>query len=363
MSSSGILVSAYGPPRACLPVLVFALAAVAGVRAAATSRSDVRWTNVPRQTLAFYYGWYGSPEVSQHWYHWKNVDTAKKHIDEATHYPVLGPYDSHDPKVIEMHLRQAKEAGLTGFIVSWWAKGDFHDQGIPLMLDAARKHGMTIAVYYETVPPRGNPTVEGAVDDLTYIVNKYGKHPAWLKVQNKPVIFIYGRAVGQLKLDGWEKVIAAFREKNPGGAVFIGDQISTKAAAIFDGIHTYNPTGLTKGKSLDEIRSWAKTAFPDWVNIAGPQRIACVTIIPGYDDSVQPSRLPPRPITDRHNGETYRVMWEQAIAANPDWILVTSWNEWHEGSEIEPSLELGDRELKTTKQFASKFASMKPRHR
>jgi hypothetical protein len=56
-------------------------------------------------------------------------------------------------------------------------------------------------------------------------------------------------------------------------------------------------------------------------------------------------------------------MWEQAIAANPDWILVTSWNEWHEGSEIEPSLELGDRELKTTKQFARKFASMKPRHK
>ena len=344
---------------ASLGWFVFALTVIAAVQAAATSRSD----NVPRQALAFYYGWYGNLDVSQRWYHWKNVDAAKKHIDESTHYPALGAYDSHDPKVIDTHLRQAKDAGLTGFIVSWWAKGDFHDQGIPLMLDAARKRGMKITVYYEAVPPRDNPTVEGAVDDLTYIVNKYGGHPAWLKVHNRPVIFVYGRAIGQLKLDGWQRVIATFRQKNPGGAVFIGDQISAKAAAIFDGIHTYNPTGLTKGKSVDEIRAWGQVTFPEWVNMAGPQGIACVTVIPGYDDSVQPSRKPPRPITDRHDGTTYRVLWEQAIAANPDWILVTSWNEWHEGSEIEPSWELGDRELKSTKQFARTFASGKPRRR
>ena len=319
------------------------------------SSPERRWTNVPREALAFYYGWYGNPEASQRWYHWNNVDPSRKHIDESTHYPALGAYDSHDPKVIETHFREAKQAGLTGFIVSWWAKADFHDQGIPLMLAAAGKYGMKITVYYETVPPRDKPTVEGAVDDLTYLVEKYGSHPAWLKVQNKPAIFVYGRAIGQLKLDGWANVISAFNAKNPHGAVFIGDQISPRAAAIFDGIHTYNPTGSTKGKSPDEIRSWAKTTFPEWVKTAGPERIACITIIPGYDDSVQPSRQPPRPVTDRHNGETYRVMWHEAIAANPDWILVTSWNEWHEGSEIEPSREYGERLLEITAEFSKRF--------
>jgi len=343
-----------------LGCIVLVLSLSVGLRAA--DASERRSANVPREALAFYYGWYGNPQVSQRWYHWKNVDTAKKHIDESTHYPALGAYDSHDPKLIETHLREAKQAGLTGFIVSWWARGDFHDQGMPLILDAAQKQGMKITVYYETVPPRDKPTVEGAVDDLSYIVEKYANHPAWLRVHKKPVIFVYGRAVGQVKVEGWENIITAFNARNPAGAVFIGDQISPKAAGVFDGIHTYNPTGLTKGKSVDEIRSWAKTTFPEWVRIAGPQGIACITIIPGYDDSVQPSRQPPRPITDRHNGETYRVMWQEAIAANPDWIIVTSWNEWHEGSEIEPSVELGDRELKTTLQFARKFISMKPRH-
>ena len=349
--------------RACavLGCAAVSVAALAGAPQPAAGRPDIRWTNVPKQALAFYYGWYGNPEVSQKWDHWRNVDTAKKHIDESTHYPTLGPYDSHDPKIVDTHFRQAKDAGLTGFIVSWWAKGDFHDQGMPLMLDTAKKYGLKVSVYYEFVPPRGQPTVEGAVNDLAYIMDTYGKHPAWLKVGGKPVIFIYGRAVGDIKLAGWEQVMNDFTAKHPGGAVFIGDQISAEAARIFDGIHTYNPTGLTKGKSLEEIRSWAKTTFPEWVKIAGPQRIACVTIIPGYDDSVQPSRKPPRPITERFNGETYKVMWEEAIAANPDWVIVTSWNEWHEGSEIEPSVELGDKDLKTTTQFARKFLKLKPR--
>jgi hypothetical protein len=46
-------------------------------------------------------------------------------------------------------------------------------------------------------------------------------------------------------------------------------------------------------------------------------------------------------VTERWGGETYRVLWEEAVAAHPDYVLITSWNEWHEGSEIEPSVEYG----------------------
>jgi glycoprotein endo-alpha-1,2-mannosidase len=90
------------------------------------------------------------------------------------------------------------------------------------------------------------------------------------------------------------------------------------------------------------------------VKTAG-DKISCVTIIPGYDDSHLPERAAPRPITDRHGGQTYRTLWQEAIAAHPDWILITSWNEWHEGSEIEPSAKNGERELKTTREYSAQF--------
>lgn len=103
------------------------------------------------------------------------------------------------------------------------------------------------------------------------------------------------------------------------------NSLAVLEARVFDGIHTDNPTGLTNGKSAEEIRAWASRTFPEWVKTAGPGRIACVTIIPGCDDSCQPSRKPPRPVTERHGGAAYKVVWEEAMAANPDWVLIARW--------------------------------------
>ncbi len=321
-------------------------------------RAKVQWTKVPKTVLAFYYGWYGNPKISGRWFHWHEVDEINKHIGSSTHYPQLGPYDSHDPKVVEQHCRWTKEAGIDGLVVSWWQPNDFHDQGLPLLLDTAQKFGLQVTVYFETIPSNQR---EKALGDVLYVLDRYGKHPAWLKLDGKPVLFVYERAIGQIGLDGWLWVINEVNRRCEHGAVFIGDQISRQAARIFDGIHTYNITGATQGKSAEEIFAWAQKTFPKWVSVADKGRIACLTLIPGYDDSQLPDRKPPRPITQRHHGETYRRLWETAIAASPDWVLITSWNEWHEGSQIEPSVEHGDRELKTTAEFASKFKRLTPR--
>ena len=87
---------------------------------------------------------------------------------------------------------------------------------------------------------------------------------------------------------------------------------------------------------------------------AGLGRVTTVTIIPGYDDRSL-GRLRPRPVTSRWGGETYRVLWRAAIAAVPDWVLLTSWNEWHEGSELEASVEYGSRILDDTAAFSREF--------
>lgn len=223
-------------------------------------RAKVKWANVPKKVLAFYYAWYGNPKVSGRWFHWEGVDEEKKQIASSTHYPVLGAYDSHDPKVVEQHCRWAKDAGLDGFIVSWWQPNDFHDRAMPIILDTAQKFGLEITAYFEIVPTR---TKEQALEFVMHLLNRYGKHPAWLKLNGKPVIFVYGRAIGEIKLDGWLWVISEANKRYEGGAVFIGDQISKRAAQIFDGIHTYNITGQIAGKSLDEIRSWAQKTFPN----------------------------------------------------------------------------------------------------
>ncbi len=39
----------------------------------------------------------------------------------------------------------------------------------------------------------------------------------------------------------------------------------------------------------------------------------------------------------------------------PDWVLITTFNEWHEGSEIEPSVEYGSLFITLTNEYATQF--------
>jgi hypothetical protein len=39
----------------------------------------------------------------------------------------------------------------------------------------------------------------------------------------------------------------------------------------------------------------------------------------------------------RRNGATYDVLWAAAVAARPDIVSITSFNEWREGTQIDPA--------------------------
>ena len=81
--------------------------------------------------------------------------------------------------------------------------------------------------------------------------------------------------------------------------------------------------------------------------------------MPGWDNTY--TQQSEKYIRDRENGGFLRESFAGAAASGPNMILITSWNEWHEGSEIEPSAENGDRELQTTAEFARRFLALKPR--
>lgn len=321
----------------------------------ATERQARRWSPVPRKVLAFYYTWYGTPARHGQWVHWQDVRPEQHDIASSTHYPARGAYDSHDPVVIDDHIRQAKAAGLDGFITTWWGQGSFDDRAFPLVLDAAARQGFAATVYWETAPGKGRRQVDQAVRDLTYLVTTYGRHPGFLKVDGRPVVFVYGRVMGQVPLNAWPDIITGARAATGSDVLLIADGYSDAFARLFDGIHTYNIAGQVRGKAPDGVRQMAAQSFPGAVALARRRAaISCVTIIPGYDDT---KIRKPGLKAERHDGATYQVLWEEAIKADPDWVLITSWNEWHEGSEIEPSWEDGDRYLQLTGEWARRFKS------
>lgn len=308
-----------------------------------------------RRVMAFYYPWYGisnGPGGNGRTVHWGTIDTAGQNISESTHYPAGGAYDSHDPEVIRRHCRQAAESGIDTLIVSWWGAGSYEDRAMPLILDACGQAGLKATVYYETVPRPQAPET-AAHDIVEHVLKQYAAHPAWLEHDGRPVVFIYGRAVGEIGLYGWHQVRRQIEALLPGGAVLIGDEISYGAAAVFDGVHTYITAGALRDKTLEQVNQWCRRTYPQWAQTAREQgKISTLTVIPGYDDTK--IRTPGLKV-ERFDGKLYTTQWKNAVDAAPDWILITSFNEWHEGSEIEPSAEYGDAYLKMTKQYAERF--------
>ena len=74
---------------------------------------------------------------------------------------------------------------------------------------------------------------------------------------------------------------------------------------------------------------------------------------PGYDDRAVPTRH--TPVREREDGAFYARSWQQAIAARPELVLLETWNEMHEGTELCASRELGDQYVHLTRQWVEKL--------
>ena len=109
------------------------------------------------------------------------------------------------------------------------------------------------------------------------------------------------------------------------------------AAEQFDGFATYSEfTGGGGGKVL--------------VSNDTP---LILSVRPGYDDR---KIRDPGLYTPREDGEYYRQSWEKALASDPDVVLITSWNEWPEATNIEPSVEFGYQYLELTLTYSLQLA-------
>lgn len=130
---------------------------------AAESRSDSP-AQVRKTVLAHYMTWFVSEPIRGEWgTHWTGnrgqFNPAKLGDDgvpelAAHYYPLLGPYDSSDPHLIECHLLQMKLAGIDGVIVDWYGLAQQDDypqshQAALALFTASAKLGLKFAVCFE----------------------------------------------------------------------------------------------------------------------------------------------------------------------------------------------------------------------
>jgi len=309
-----------------------------------------------KEVLVFYYGWYGTKAHSGQDIHWLNPDPARRHIDDSPDYPLGGPYDSLDPAVIARQMTQIKDAGITGLIASWWGQGDRTDTQLRRLLDAAGAQGLKVTAYIEQAI-----SAESVAADTLYLHETYARHPAWLRLDGKPVIMYFDRLMQDIAPEGWHRARNLIEKQAPGAMRFIGtantlEEIATRKSS-FDGLHIYSQQ--FEGAEFRLFPAlWRGRYYRQWVRAQQGAKVTTATILPGFDDRRLPDRKGKRPVIERGDGEPFRRLWEAAINAKPDWILIVSFNEWHEASQIEPSIAYGTRELDTCREMSARFLAL-----
>jgi hypothetical protein len=308
----------------------------------------------PRLVLAHYYPWFDRSS-------WSSPLLADKPQQE---------YSTDEPSDVRRVFETAKKAGLDGLVVSWQGLdfgGGWNHRRMLIALDAARDAGLRIATLLETTVANPEHEQNGVPADpatvrawLEDILRAYGSHPAYLRVDDRPVVFVY--SVPRLRVSDWAEVVQDLQSAGL-RPMLIGDATRSVWLPSFHGQFDYASNRFTAaeigGVQLDQglrVRTY------HLLGGVGPRRVWTATVSPGYDDRalVSADSRTPR-VSDRENGAYYDAQWRAALDAGTDWVVVTSWNEWWENTHIEPSVRYGDFYVRRTSEWATRFRMLTTR--
>lgn len=304
---------------------------------AATRSANAPQNPVPPSSRVhiFYYNWYGAPRHDGGYIHWEQGGFTPPQDIGANFYPLLGPYSSGDPSAVRQHMRWIREAGIGVLSLTWWGRGSREDRLTPVVLDAAAAEGLKVNFHLEPYPDR---TPSSTMDDVRYLLARYADHPAFYvapELGGRSMFYIF-RAL-DAPAAAWADAVAALRHEghNPVLLAQTSDlQFVTRAR--FDGGYSYDV--LTPFRNERMFEDWQRDIVPRFTE-AGKVFIPAVG--PGYwDDRAVPNGAnePPAAVSrDDGTGRTYRRGWEAAARAGAYFITITSFNEWHEGTQIEPA--------------------------
>jgi hypothetical protein len=259
----------------------------------ATPTSTSPPTSANPLRAAFYYPWF--PEA------WDQSG-----LNPFTHYhPSAGFYDGASRSIVAGHIQAMQYGKISVGIASWWGKSSQTDAKMPLLLSTAAGTGFKWSIYYE---PEGttDPSASQIAADLAYVNSHYGSDPSFYRIDGRPVIFVYAQpSDGCGMASRWAQANATHADYVvlkvfPGYAGCAGQP---------DQWHQYSPA---VAEDHQAGRSFA--------------------ISPGFWLATGPVRLG-RDLT----------RWQQEVremvASREPWQLVTTFNEWGEGTSVESATE------------------------
>jgi hypothetical protein len=310
---------------------------------------------------AFYYPWYGPSRN-----HWREGYTG---------VPLLGEYFSGDQVVISKHIDWMTGHGIDFILPSWW--GPYYegyngqpDANFKEFLKNPLAQHIKFAINYEsngrlkvcgTSPFEniffGNSNRQRFLSDFDYLMDTYFNEPNFLTVDGKKAVFLYVTRIYQGDFNDTILELRSRSERKGHKLYIIGDEVfwhtpDSQIQYLDCDTNTIKtgPVEVEKIKTFDAITSYAMpdptkqgsdleqaidSKFKEWYNAS---RQIGVDFIP----SVFPGAFDPNRKITIAEKSTKRFLEQLTIAkkylSRPRILLITSFNEWHENTYVEPNV-------------------------
>lgn len=321
--------------------------------------SPVSKTN-PMKIYMHYMPWFQSKDFSGFWgYHWKMKTQDPEHFvrgsegsqrrQVASHfYPLIGAYDSGDPDVLEYHLLLMLYAGIDGVLIDWYGSHKVHDYGPNLenseaLISKMGAMGMKFGIVYEeyvcetVAKEKKMSQIEAAQQDMSYMESKYFSSPLYIKVkEEKPLLLTFGPRLFQHEKQ-WTNIFSVLKKK----ISFAPLWGSRKAVGYknADGEFSWVDFDAKCPKLADFYR---KSSDPLMIGSACPGF---------YDFYEEGGAQQGFPHLKHQNGETLQKSLELAKESQLEYLQLVTWNDFGEGTMIEPTVEYKFKFLEIVQKF------------
>ena len=284
--------------------------------------------DMDEQVFIHYLAWYGDGEEGNHW------------IDGTAQEPIIGFYNSQSWSTHLYHMLLSSALGVDGIVVN--VRTEYDEASLKKMIPSLQRivdidtdFDYQIAVSYDDQ----DMTIESVKSELEVLKNEIiGSSDNYLHLNGEPVIFIWNYD-GYLSSEDYRDAVNATFPNN--SLVLLRNEIDFNTTE--DAINSYYPWV----QGFDEKgENWGE-GYLDWyyrtLQIREDIDFATGAVWPGFDD--RGASWGQNRWIDRKEGETLQQTWDlihkYKVESNIKWVILETWNDWNEGTELEPSKEHG----------------------
>lgn len=270
-----------------------------------------------------------------------NTVPANGNRQIASHYyPLTGPYASGDETILDYQCLLMKYAGVDGVMADWYgANGDnamaLHKSNTEAMFRVLKRAGLKMAVVYEdqTLANASDKVVQ-ARTDMKYLAKTFFKDEAYAKVDNRPLLLDFGPQ-GMTSSKEWYRSFAVLATK----PFFM----------VLDG-HSNLCNDNTYPDNAQGEYSWVNP-LPNYAS-AKNFKFYIGGAMPGFHDFYKEGGSGGDYTTyDSEDGALFKRQLDAARKAGLSWLQISTWNDYGEGTTIEPTREYGYRYLVALQEF------------